>query len=91
MNIFISNLSDRITNESLRAIFATYGKVASSIVFINRFGNISKGVAFIVMPVTNEGTTAIVKLHGSILDGSRVRVKQSTFLRQKLYSFFYRK
>ncbi len=77
MNIYISNLGDRITDESLRAVFATHGKVSSSKVIMDERTGFSKSVAFIEMPNIAEATTAISKINGCIIDGCAIAVKEA--------------
>ena len=77
MNIYISNLGDKITDESLRATFATYGEVSSSKVILDGFTGYSRGFAFVEMPNESEATIAITKINGSIIDGQAIVVKEA--------------
>jgi RNA recognition motif-containing protein len=74
MHIYISNLGDRVTNESLRAVFATYGEVRSSKLIPDGFSDYPSGFAFVEMPNEREALTAMAKLKGSILDGHAIGV-----------------
>ena len=49
MNLYISNLGDQVTDESLRAVFATYGMVRSSIIIRDEVNGHSRGFAFVDM------------------------------------------
>ncbi|HEU4471827.1 MAG TPA: RNA-binding protein [Flavisolibacter sp.] len=73
MNIDVSNLGDKITGDSLSAIFATYGNVSSADILKDTPG----GAALIVMPDEKQAAKAIARLHGSIIDGKALVVKRS--------------
>lgn len=77
MNIYVSNLGEKITDESLRAIFATHGEVRSSKVIKDRFTGDSRGFAFIEMPNDNEAESAMSKIDGSVIDGRSIAVKEA--------------
>jgi RNA recognition motif-containing protein len=77
MNLYVSNLGDKITDESLGAIFATHGQVNSSKVIKDRFTGYSRGFAFVEMPNDTEAVNAISKIDGSVIDGRNVSVKEA--------------
>ncbi len=75
MNIYVSNLGDQITDESLRAVFATYGEVVSSIIVRDQLKSTSIGFAYIDMPDSSQAMRAIDTLHGSVLNGRELSVQ----------------
>jgi RNA recognition motif-containing protein len=77
MNLYVSNLGDQITDESLRAIFATHGEVISSGIIKQQATGTSGGFAFINMPNDAEAQKAIQKINGSVVNGRNVSVKQA--------------
>jgi RNA recognition motif-containing protein len=77
MNLYISNLGDQITDESLRAVFATYGAVNSSRIIKNHISGHSRGFGFIDMPNDNEAQKAIEKIDGMVVNGRNVSVKEA--------------
>jgi RNA recognition motif-containing protein len=77
MNLYISNLGDKITDESLRAIFATHGEVGSARIIKDQFSGYSRGFAFIEMPNEDEAITAISKINGAVVDGRSVSVQEA--------------
>ena len=77
MNLYISNLGDKITDESLEIIFATHGEVRSSKVIKDRFSGYSRGFAFVEMPNNNEAENAIARIHGTIVDGRSIEVREA--------------
>ena len=76
MNIHVSNLGTKITDESLRAIFATYGHVQSYKLFFSQAFGGHLSFAFIDMPDFDEATEAISKLNGCIVNGQPIIVKE---------------
>lgn len=79
MNLYVSNLGDKITDESLRAIFATHGEVRFSKIIKDDATGYSKGFAFIEMPNDAEATNAIAKMNGTIVNGKNLSVMQARF------------
>ena len=77
MNLYVSNLGDNITDESLRAIFATHGQVNSSTIVKDHITGASKGFAFIEMPIAVEAEKAIEKMNGTIVNGKNLSVKEA--------------
>jgi RNA recognition motif-containing protein len=82
MNLHVSNLGDQITDESLRAIFATHGEVRSSKIMRNRFNGFSKGFGFIEMPNDTEAQKAMEKINGCVVNGQNIAVKMAMQLRR---------
>lgn len=77
MNLYVSNLGDQITDESLRAIFATHGAVNSSEIVKDRFNGYSRGFAFVEMPNDAEALKAIKRINGSVVNGRSVSVEEA--------------
>lgn len=77
MNLYISNLGDKITDESLRAIFATHGEVnAYKIVKDDATGR-SCGYGFVDMPNITEAQAAMERINNRVVDGRNVSVKEA--------------
>ena len=74
MNISISNLGYRVTEESLSATFATHGAVCSTT--LERDGQGGHSRALVVMHDAREGAAAIQRLNGSIMDGRIIRAEE---------------
>jgi RNA recognition motif-containing protein len=77
MNLYVSNLGEQITDESLRAIFATHGNVTSSRIIKDRFSGYSRGFGFVDMPDEEEAQSAIQKIDGMVVNGKNVSVKEA--------------
>ena len=78
MNLYISNLGDQVTDESLRAVFATYGMVRSSIIIRDEVNGHSRGFAFVDMPDSDAAGRAMARVHGSVLNGRSVEVQEAS-------------
>ena len=77
MNIYISGLDSASTDESLKALFSSYGNVSSSKVMIDGFTGYSRGFAFVEMPDDVEAQTAMEAINGSLLDGREIVVREA--------------
>lgn len=77
MNLYVSNLGDQITDESLRAIFATHGEVNSSKIIKDHITGISRGFGFIEMPNDSEAHSAMERINGTVVNGRNVSVKEA--------------
>ena len=75
MNLFVSNLGDQITDESLRAIFATHGEVSSYKIIKDQFSGFSSG--FVFMPNDAEAKAAMLKIDGRVVNGRNLSVKEA--------------
>jgi RNA recognition motif-containing protein len=76
MNLLISNMGQQITNASLWAIFAAYGKVDAAEIMFDEISGRSRGVGYVKMAFGNEALLALQKINGSIIDG-KVMVVES--------------
>lgn len=72
--LFIGKLSYDTTDQSLQAHFATYGKVISAQVIIERDTNRSKGFGFVEMEDQAAAQQAIDALNGKEFEGRTIVV-----------------
>ena len=77
MNIYVSNLCEHITDDSLNATFANFGEVSSAKIVIDQFSGYSRGFGFVDMPNDNEAANALVKLNGAIINGNAIQVSEA--------------
>lgn len=90
MNILISNLGTSVTNDSLRATFATYGEVRSATIMADGSPG-AKGLSAIVdMPNELEARAAMARLQDAVLDGSRIVLKEAVQVQPRTFSFLRR-
>lgn len=74
MNIYVGNLSYKMTDEDLGKLFSTYGAVSESKIVIDRETGRSKGFGFVEMPNQAEGDEAIKQLDGKEIEGRSIKV-----------------
>lgn len=74
MVIYVGNLAYSSTEESLRRLFESYGKVVSVRIITDRMTGRSRGFGFVEMPDDAEAQAAIQALDGTVHDGRRLRV-----------------
>ena len=67
--LFVGKLSFDTTNDSLQALFATYGTVTSAQVIMDRSTNQSKGFGFVEMEDQTAAQAAINALDGKEFEG----------------------
>jgi len=77
MNIFVGNVSRRVTDTELRAAFEQYGAVQSAAIIKDRDTGDSRGFGFVEMENEEEANAAIAGLNGYELDGRRINVNQA--------------
>ncbi len=74
MNIYVGNLSYKMTDEDLRKLFSDFGTVAESKIVSDRDTGRSKGFGFVEMPNDAEGEEAIKQLNGKEIEGRSINV-----------------
>ena len=77
MNIYVGNLSYRMTDDDLRAAFEPFGEVDSARVISDRETGRSKGFGFVEMADGEQAQAAIDQLNGSELEGRSVTVNEA--------------
>ncbi len=64
MNIFVSNIPYRASNEDLQEWFSAYGEVSSARIIVDKESRRSRGFGFVEMDDDNEARAAIEALNG---------------------------
>jgi len=77
MNIYVGNLSYRISDRELREIFESYGEVTSATVIVDKFTGDSRGFGFVEMPSKEEAQRAIAELNDTDQQGRTIRVNEA--------------
>lgn len=76
-NLYVGNLSSKITDDDLKVNFAEAGEVASASVIKDKFTGQSKGFGFVEMKTEEGATQAIEKFNGGMLDGKAITVNEA--------------
>lgn len=74
MNIYVSNLSFQVTEESLISLFSKFGTVTSAKIIKDRETQQSRGFAFVEMPSEAEGREALSNLNNKEVEGRLLSV-----------------
>ncbi len=77
MEIYVGNLSKKVTKEDLQSQFERYGTVSLIKFKKDIFTGESKGYAFVIMPVQAEAEKAIEKSNGKRIRGEKIIVKEA--------------
>jgi RNA recognition motif-containing protein len=75
--LYISNISNRATEDSVRNLFAAIGEVVSLNLIINSRTKKPKGMAFLVMATEEDAHRAIETLNGTILHSRPLQVSEA--------------
>jgi RNA recognition motif-containing protein len=76
-NLYVGNLSFKVTDDDLRSNFSEAGEVASAAIIKDKFTGQSKGFGFVEMKTEEGATEAIKKFHGGMLDGKAITVNEA--------------
>ena len=77
MKLLVRNLARSSKEADIEALFANFGTVESCDLVLDEKIGVSKGFAFVVMPIAAEAKNAITNLNQSVFDGKNIRVKKS--------------
>jgi RNA recognition motif-containing protein len=77
MNIYVGNLSPGTSERKLRKAFERFGKVAKISLRERPRNSTIFGFCFVEMPIDNQASRAIRQLHGKLLGGYSLTVKES--------------
>jgi RNA recognition motif-containing protein len=77
MNIYVGNLSNDATDETIKQAFESFGEVASARIIKDKYTGQSRGFAFVEMPGQSQARTAIKSLNGKDLLGKEITVSEA--------------
>jgi len=77
MNIYVGNLPNDATDETIREAFESFGQVTSAKVIKDRYNGQSRGFGFVEMPGQSQAQTAIKSLNGKDLLGKQMSVSEA--------------
>lgn len=77
MNLFVSNIDYKITEDELRALFEQYGEVKSLIILKDMEDQKPKGYGFVEMSSSYEGQKAILRLNKRKINDRPLSVQEA--------------
>ncbi|MEL7834952.1 RNA-binding protein [Fodinibius sp. Rm-B-1B1-1] len=77
MNIYVGNLSYKVSDQELMEVFEEFGNVTSAKVIKDRESGRSKGFGFVEMTNNDEAQAAIDELDGTEINGRTVKVNKA--------------
>ena len=76
MNLYVSNLGEQVTEESLRAVFAAHGRIDAF--HFMKDQDTGRGFGLVDMPNDTEARRALKKIHGTVINGRSISVELTT-------------
>lgn len=76
-NLYVGNLSYKITDDDLKSNFSEAGEVVSATIIKDKFTGQSKGFGFVEMKTEEAAAEAIKKFNGGTLDGKAITVNEA--------------
>jgi len=77
MNIYVGNLSFKVSENELEELFKEFGEVSSVKIITDKFSGRSKGFGFITMDNDDEAKKAIEDLNGTSLKERDIIVNEA--------------
>ena len=77
MKLYVGSLAYGVTDDKLKELFESQGKVLSASVIKDRDSGQSKGFGFVEMDDIKEGQAAIAALNGKEVEGRTIMVNQA--------------
>jgi RNA recognition motif-containing protein len=77
MNIYVGNLSFKVSDQELMEVFERFGNVTSAKVIKDRETGRSKGFGFVEMKNDSEAQAAINDLNGIEIKGRTIKVNKA--------------
>ncbi|PCJ64970.1 MAG: RNA-binding protein [Bacteroidetes bacterium] len=77
MNLFVSNIDYKITEDELRALFEEYGEVKSVKILKDMEDQKPKGYGFVLMGSNYEGQKAIIRLNKRKINDRQLSVQEA--------------
>lgn len=77
MKLYVGNLPENLTEESLKNIFTEAGPVASAKIITDRYTGQPRGFAFVEMETKSDGQRAISMFNGKDVEGRTLKVNEA--------------
>lgn len=79
MNIFVGNLSAKVTTEDLRRLFAGYGTIINAIIMRDTDSGLPLGYGHVYMVPEQAAHEAVINLDKTELKGSPISVRECRY------------
>jgi len=76
-NLYVGNVSFKVTDDDLKTNFTEAGEVVSASIIKDKFTGQSKGFGFVEMKTEEGAAEAIKKFNGGMLDGKAITVNEA--------------
>lgn len=77
MKLLVRNLARTMAEHEIRVLFSEHGEVAQCNLVLDQETGLSKGFAFVEMPIDDEAKQAISALNQTTVAKSKIRVKRA--------------
>ncbi len=77
MNIYVGNLSNNATDETIRQAFESFGQVTSAKIIKDKYTGQSRGFGFVEMLEQAQAQAAVKSLNGKELLGKQMSVNEA--------------
>ena len=77
MNIYVTNIPFKATDNDLKELFQQYGEVTSAKIIIDKETQRSRGFGFVEMPDNTAARKAMTTLNGSNFQGKDLTVNEA--------------
>jgi RNA recognition motif-containing protein len=77
MNLFVTNISPKVGEDALKALFSEFGQVSSVKIISDKFTGESKGFGFVDMVNDNQAFNAIERLMNAEFFGKKLMVSKA--------------
>ena len=77
MNIYVGNLPNDATDDTIWAAFESFGQVTSAKIIKDKYTGQSRGFGFVEMPERVQAQAAIKSLNGKDLMGKQITVNEA--------------
>jgi cold-inducible RNA-binding protein len=77
IKLYVGNLPENMTEETLKTMFAEAGPVASAKIITDRYTGQPRGFGFVEMETKADGQRAISMLNGKEVDGNTLKVNEA--------------
>jgi|AntRauTorckE5430_2_1112549.scaffolds.fasta_scaffold14584_2 RNA recognition motif-containing protein len=77
MNLFVSNIDYKITEDQLKELFAEYGEVTSVIILKDMDDQKPKGYGFVMMSSSYEGQKCVMRLNHRKINDRALSVEEA--------------